>query len=282
MLEECEEAAPVLHLTFSLGQIYGSKLATENRLYNQEMERDLDAARVFTAGIINLITSKSGNNVTAAKFKGKNQGLSTTVTCHSNFSMTEDKPVVMCTSGDYESNGQPRVIMRGNVGSYYDMNKKVMRSVRMEKQFLPHSIPSEVVNQSGSLSKTGTSVMIKTSTVHFNKSERVIKEVDPAEVMKNGDLDVYRAALTNKSVIKKIYDYICSVIYEGGEPQDLEQFNKDIITHFLPHMDGLVQSYRVKEEFTRIITSGGLVEEMDYYEEEVDDDYDMFDCDDSE
>lgn len=276
MTREYEESAPILHLVFSLGQIYGAKAAVGNSMYNQDLERDQQAATIMTAGILNLLTTKDDNSVTASKFKGKNQGLPTTITCHSNYSMVDNKPVVMCTTGSFVSAGQPRIVMKGGISSYYDVNKKVLRSMRLDRHFLPDTVPAEVVNQDGGIAKIGATLMIKTSAAHFSKSEKVVKEVKPENIMKVGDLDVFCAAITSSAVAKTFYDYICAKLFGGDAPESREVLNKAIVKNYLPHLDDPIQEYAVKSRFTDIIASGVLAEDMDYIMDESEE-FDLFD-----
>nr|DBA11782.1 TPA_asm: ORF81 [Malaco herpesvirus 1] len=274
-LSEYNNAGPILHLFFALGQIYGSKVFTGNQMYNVDMERDYEAARISTTAVINLLTSRDANQSTTSSFKSKNQGLGTSVTCHSNFSMMENKPVVMCTVGDFDYNSHARCILKGSIGSYYGIDgSTINRSIKMGTTFFNQSVPAEIVGQDASAVKIGTNIIIKTGGVHFNRSEKVIQTVDPHTIMMLENLESFKAALTSKNIAKKFFEYIRDTACNGTVPETIEEFNKIIIENYLPHMSDYLEAKRVEEEFTSIIASGFISEEEEYVE---DCDFDMFD-----
>ena len=283
VMEEHNDVIPILHLGIVLGQIYGSKVPIENKRFNTDLERDWEAGKIATCGVVNVLTSREDNMNTVAAFRGKNVGLGTALTCHSNFSMTHDKYVMICTGGDFSYSGQSRVIFRGSVGNYLGMdNKTIMRSLRMGKCFLPHSLPCDIVNQTGSMVKIGASIMIKTSDLHFRRSERVVKVVDPEEVMKCSDWILITQTIENPVIAKKFFEYICGVLYNGSQPEDLDDFNRDIVKKFFSFMDNTIGRCQVKEEFTKVISSSFIQEEVEYVDDSDCEDYDFFGDDNDE
>ncbi|AET13871.1 tc_p032 [Abalone herpesvirus Taiwan/2004] len=260
LLTKNSDLVPILHLLFSSSQIYGGKNNVEGKLYNIDMERDMQAALVCTSAITQLSTSgklgKDSKDTTPAN-KRKQVGLGTLIKCHSNYSMLTNQPVTVCSMGDQQYAGQSRNIFRGCLSSYpgYDSNI-IMRSMNLNnKAFFAGSLPALVVNQGTAMIQTACGVIIKTAPIHNTKSVRVAKSINPAEILATGDINFICAHLSNSKgpIKKKFADYICVAVYGGGDmlPGNMEALTKDIVDNFFGGVNDLTAVKRVEEQIVK-------------------------------